>query len=99
MRITSQEKNDIIQLAHKHIDQNARIWLFGSRVDDHAKGGDIDLLIEVDGITNLIEKKIHFRLALEDLWGERKVDIVLHDSQTNEQAIHIIAKMEGVRLV
>lgn len=75
MRISSQQKRDIIELAQQHISEHCRIWLFGSRARDDARGGDIDLLIEVDDVSGLFAKKIDFRLALEDRWGEQKVDI------------------------
>ncbi|WOG27211.1 nucleotidyltransferase domain-containing protein [Endozoicomonas sp. 8E] len=99
MRISPEKKDDIIELVRKEISQQAQIWLFGSRVRDGARGGDIDLLIEVDGLSNPVEKKIHLRLALEDRWGEQKVDILIHNTQYPEQPIHRIAKLEGVRLV
>ncbi|WP_422473818.1 nucleotidyltransferase domain-containing protein [Endozoicomonas sp. ALB032] len=57
MRISPEQKDDIIELVRKEISQQARVWLFGSRVRDDARGGDIDLLIEVDGLSNLVEKK------------------------------------------
>ena len=44
MRITEHEMNVIIE-AVKNADQEARVWLFGSRVDDSKKGGDIDIAI------------------------------------------------------
>ncbi|WP_422134121.1 nucleotidyltransferase domain-containing protein [Endozoicomonas sp. ALD040] len=99
MRISPKQKNDIIELVRKEISQQARVWLFGSRARNDARGGDIDLLIEVDGLSNPVEKKINLRLALEDRWGEQKVDILIHDTQHPEQPIHQIAKLEGVRLV
>ena len=98
MRISQKEKADIIELVRKHISEQSQIWLFGSRTKNHARGGDIDLLIEVSRLSNAVEKKIHLRLALEDRWGEAKVDILLHDTCHPELPIHRIAKLEGIRL-
>ncbi|MCG2746192.1 MAG: nucleotidyltransferase domain-containing protein [Desulfobulbaceae bacterium] len=44
MRLCNLEKESIIK-AVKSIDPDSRIYLFGSRIDDNRKGGDIDLLI------------------------------------------------------
>jgi predicted nucleotidyltransferase len=52
MRITEHEKNVIVD-AVKSADPNAKVWLFGSRVDDSKKGGDIDILRENINVLNL----------------------------------------------
>ena len=44
MRITENEQQ-VIRQAIAEIDPNADIYLFGSKADDHARGGDIDLLV------------------------------------------------------
>lgn len=43
MRITSLEKEIIRSSVKKHFGGNADVYIFGSRVDDDRKGGDIDL--------------------------------------------------------
>ena len=45
MRLTEQQINIIQQVVASVAGDNARVTLFGSRVDDTKKGGDIDLLI------------------------------------------------------
>ncbi|NOY68700.1 MAG: hypothetical protein GXP53_04315 [Deltaproteobacteria bacterium] len=50
MRLTEKEKTVILQ-ALRRIDPGARVYLFGSRKDDNAKGGDIDLLISSSRMT------------------------------------------------
>lgn len=99
MRISRQQQEDVIELVQQHISQSAKIWLFGSRADDNARGGDIDLYIEVENLPDTFGRKINLRLALEDRWGEVKVDLLVHDIQYPEQAIHKIARQEGVRLI
>lgn len=99
MRLTQEQINDIVRLTHQHIHPQARIWLFGSRTDDNARGGDIDLYIETPPLDDPGLAKIHLRLALEDVWGECKVDLVLHQQNNPELPIHVIARTEGVQLV
>jgi predicted nucleotidyltransferase len=47
MRLTNQEIRDIKESFHR-VFGTGKIYLFGSRVDDSSKGGDIDLFIELD---------------------------------------------------
>jgi predicted nucleotidyltransferase len=73
MRLKDSEVS-IIKDAIKNFDENAEIILFGSRVDDNAKGGDIDLLIISDKIKNSEKRKI--RLKIFDQLEEQKIDII-----------------------
>lgn len=74
MRISPEERNFFIQ-KFKEIAPSAKVYLFGSRADDAARGGDIDILI-------LSEKKIpgeqifEIKLAFWQKFGEQKLDIV-----------------------
>ncbi|MBL6986456.1 MAG: nucleotidyltransferase domain-containing protein [Methylobacter sp.] len=75
MRIAPQEQLAIRDTIHQ-ADADAMIYLFGSRTDDTAKGGDIDLLV-LSKTINLMAKleilaKLHQRL------GERKIDIAVY---------------------
>lgn len=58
-----------------YFDPAARVYLFGSRVDDAKKGGDIDLLVISACITS--DEKRAMKSKLYDAIGEQKIDIVL----------------------
>ena len=53
------------------------IFLFGSRVDDALKGGDIDLYLKPDQTAGQREKRIDFLVELKSKIGEQKIDAVL----------------------
>lgn len=46
MRLTSKQIAFIKQTVAEHFGPGARVWLFGSRVDDAKRGGDVDLYVE-----------------------------------------------------
>ncbi len=48
MRLSSRIKNTIKTSIEKTFGNNAEAFLFGSRVDDSIKGGDIDIAIKTD---------------------------------------------------
>ena len=79
MRLIQQQQNTINQAIHQ-ADPNALIYLFGSRADDTAKGGDIDLLVLSKKIN--IMDKLDILARLHQQLGERKIDIVVYPDAT-----------------
>ena len=54
--------------------------MFGSRVDDDARGGDIDLLVEAGEplqADDLVRRSGAFVANLYKLMGERRIDVVV----------------------
>jgi uncharacterized protein len=99
MRLNDQEIQIIRHIAHEVFGQNIRIILFGSRVDDSAKGGDIDLMIEAcEAIDRpaLLSAKVASRVS-RALDG-RAVDVVLKAPNLKIQPIHEIATRSGIVL-
>jgi predicted nucleotidyltransferase len=77
--------------------EGAKVYLFGSRVDDSQRGGDIDLFVEADPLPeNWGELRSAFWLCLQERLGEQKIDIVVaHDP---EAPIERIARRDGILL-
>ena len=95
MRLSQKEIEAIKTNFEKFFDEGV-LYLFGSRVDDTRRGGDIDLYIATQNRENLVAKKIKFSASLQREIGEQKIDIVL--DYGNNRLIDKKAKEQGVVL-
>ncbi|MBK7953343.1 MAG: nucleotidyltransferase domain-containing protein [Candidatus Accumulibacter sp.] len=97
MRLTVQQIQSIRAVAVKTAGDNARIRVFGSRLDDAGRGGDLDLMIELnDAVANpaLLAARISARVS-RTLHG-RTVDVLISAPNLQRLPIHEVAYHEGV---
>jgi predicted nucleotidyltransferase len=97
MRIKKEDIIIIKKITMEHFGDNAKVYLFGSRVDDQKKGGDIDLYIETDMKNDIFKKKLKMLGMLHRVLGEQKIDIVINNF-INDKYIYQIARNEGIPL-
>jgi predicted nucleotidyltransferase len=78
---------------------DARVRLFGSRVNDQARGGDVDLLVELDRpLEDWVRIAIQLEAALIGDFAGREVDVVIAAPNISEKPIHAVARQTGVLL-
>jgi predicted nucleotidyltransferase len=56
-----------------------QIYLFGSRVDDSQKGGDIDLYLVINNKENIFRRKVKFLSRIKREIGDQKIDVVFNE--------------------
>lgn len=95
MRLSAEQADTIPQAVRAHLGADLRLWLFGSRVDDRRRGGDIDLLVDADHPIDPMAA-LQCRAALADALDLRVDRAVSQPGR--EQPIHRIARATGVRL-
>ena len=95
MRI-SQEEAIFLKKEISAILPDALIYLFGSRVDDGKKGGDIDIMILSGRRLNWKEKS-KFRWSYFGKYGEQKLDIVSF-SFLEENPFKLLMMEKGIQL-
>ena len=72
MRLDQKEIQLIIETILKE-DKLAQVYLYGSKIDENARGGDIDLLI----ISNILklDHKLKILVQLKYQLGDQKIDL------------------------
>jgi predicted nucleotidyltransferase len=96
MRISAQQARMIREVAHEVAGRDARVWLFGSRLDDTARGGDIDLLLEMPNpVGNPALMSAQLAAQVSRRMEGRKVDVLLLAPNLKRLPIHEVALMEG----
>ena len=76
MRLQKQEIHTILQVARNIYGEKVKVYLFGSRLDNTKRGGDIDLLIRTDEEKKGVLARIRMIAQLKFLLGDQKIDII-----------------------
>ena len=95
MRLTNAQIASIRKATHQNFGDDALVWLFGSRVDDMRRGGDVDLYVETTN-HNTLMSALRCKIALEDSL-DLSVDLVVKEPG-KEKPIYKLAKAQGVLL-
>jgi len=98
MRLSQHEISTLITATKKCFGESARIWLFGSRVDDNKHGGDIDLYIETDLTEKTVEAKLQMRSEIWSVFGEQKIDLLVRPRTKPRTAMQDVAMVSAVEL-
>ena len=99
MRLSQQTRSTILQTVKEIFGNHAAVFLFGSRTDDSAKGGDIDLLIQSSSpVENARSKSLQLVARLQMRLGDQPIDALVIDPKTSLQSIHQVALSTGIKL-
>ncbi|TVR66478.1 MAG: nucleotidyltransferase domain-containing protein [Candidatus Competibacteraceae bacterium] len=99
MRLTTQENNVIKAAVRTVFGPEAQVRVFGSKTDDTAKGGDIDLMVTVPHAVSqpawdVARAKAKIIMNL----GECEIDLLLDAPNLSKLPIHQIARDQGIML-
>jgi predicted nucleotidyltransferase len=98
MRLNEFEKRIIKNAAKDIFGEDTEVFIFGSRVDDTRKGGDIDIYLKCRNEENILDKKIKYLIQLENSLGEQRIDVIINNRKNKSKPIFHIAETTGIRL-
>ena len=92
----AKEQVETIRDEIRRFDPAAEIYLFGSRADDNARGGDIDVLAvsKNAGLRDLLR----MRRAILDRIGWQQLDLILRRPEDLEEPFIAQAVRTGIKL-
>lgn len=77
----SQTEREVILSAITGADPSARTFVFGSRTDDSARGGDIDLICFSNNIDRPMRRQL--KRSICDRLGDQRIDLVVTQTDTD----------------
>ncbi len=99
MRLTAEQVAIIKEATAEVFGDEVGVRLFGSRLEDDARGGDIDLLVESPlEIEGKMDKMLTLTARLQLRLGDQPIDILVVDPSTPLNPVHRHAMQTGQRL-
>jgi predicted nucleotidyltransferase len=101
MRLNETEQDVIKAAAHECFGPETSVRLFGSRVRQERRGGDIDLLVKtpLSDAAQISRAHTRFLAKLYERLGEQKIDVLIdHPGRATRPPIYDIAQRDGVML-
>lgn len=93
MRLSSNQQHCIVQIVHRHLGEQARVRLYGSRLHEDMRGGDVDLIIESPQHLAPLARAA-LQLDLEQAL-QLPVDILHHQTDHSLTPFQAIAKADS----
>ena len=102
MRLSAAERRAVESASRDTLPAGTRVLLFGSRLDDKRRGGDIDLLVELPeplSADDVVRRRTGFTARLYRLLEERRIDVVMtQQGLQDRRAVVIAARQQGIEL-
>ncbi len=101
MRLTTDQQSAIRSAVAETFGDAAHVWLFGSRVDDNKRGGDIDFLIETrqTDVAAIVRAELALLTKLQLKLGEQKIDLLVdYPGRNSIPPIIAVARQTGIPL-
>jgi hypothetical protein len=96
MRLSSEQIRLIHETVRAQTGPEVRVVLFGSRMDDRRRGGDLDLLVESSPALTLLQRA-KIKQQLESLL-QLPVDILAKETNASPRPFQAIALATGIAL-
>lgn len=100
MRLTNFEIDSIKDVTKLVFGEDATVILFGSRLDNNKKGGDIDLLIRCNERISFAERyqlKLKFLIEIKKRIENQRIDVLIESVNLKTRIIDTVIN-EGIEL-
>jgi len=99
MRLSARDQQAIHAIVEQEFGAKATVRLFGSRLHDELRGGDVDLLVELpDPVADPAVVAAELAVKITRALDGRQVDVILRAPNLRHLPIHDIAARDGVVL-
>ena len=96
MRLSTPQIEAIVSTARAVAGADAQVRLFGSRLRDDVRGGDIDLLVECpQPVDRPVWLAAQLTAKLQRALGERRIDVLVVGPGMALEPVHLAARAEG----